>query len=274
MSTLTSFKSQIESLPSGLSFEMIEVEGGTFWMGDASEDAHKDDKPVHEVQLDTFCLGKYAVTQALWEEVMGENPSKFLGKARPVETISWHDCIEFCNQLSLKRGYVPVYELDKNRNDPHNKNSMQNYWVRWIPDTNGFRLATDAEWEYASRGGRVQSEMEYAGSSSLKKVGWYNENSAGMSQPVGLQAPNELGLYGMSGNVWEWCWDWYNGKYYQKCFDQGIASNPYGAESGYGRVGRGGRWGSGASNCRVVCRLNSGPSLRNGNLGLRLARTA
>lgn len=255
---------------------MIEIEGGIFEMGNRREGGYGDEKPEHEVQLNSFWLGKMQVDQALWEEVMRENSSRFLGRNRPVERVNWYDCIEFCNKLSEKIGYDPAYEFNKDRKDPNNENEDDDlkYWARLIPGSNGFRLPTEAEWEYAARGGKFRSRSIYAGSHVLDNVGWYGENSTGMSQPVGLQAPNELGLYGMTGNVWEWCWDWFGDEYYKACAGQGVISSPCGPEKGRYRVLRGGSWNDDASDCRVAYRLNGNPRYLHDDRGLRLARTA
>jgi len=163
-------------------FEMVYVEGGTFTMGGTSEqgsDAFDDEKPTHRVTLSAFHIGKYEVTQGLWREVMGSNPSlNKAGDDYPVERVSWEDCQEFVRKLNARTGLK-------------------------------FRLPTEAEWEYAARGGRKSRGYKYSGSNSLGDVAWYEANSGGGTHPVGRKSPNELGLYDMSGNVWEWCQDWY-----------------------------------------------------------------
>lgn len=276
MSDLQPLEIKTETLPNGLTFNMVKVEGGRFWMGD-DEGEYSWEKPAHKIELDTFWIAQTQVKQALWEEIMQKNPSRYKGRNRPVETINWYNCIEFCNSLSEKLGYDLAYELDKYRKDPNNLSYLDDlkYWVRLIPGSNGFRMPTEAEWEFTAQGGKAKTEKLYAGSQALGKVAWYRGNSPDMSQPVGLRAPNELGLNGMTGNVWEWCWDWYDGGgYYERCFDKGVVVNPYGPESGRIRINRGGSCYSYATDCRVAYRGNGYPHRRSVDLGLRLARTA
>ena len=178
---------------------------------------------------------------------MGENPAYFKGTDRPVETVSWHDTQAFLEKLNYKL----------------NLKGKQMY-----------RLSTEAEWEFAARGGIYSQGFSYAGSEDLEQVGWSWENSQHQTQPVGLLQPNELGLYDMSGNVWEWCQDRWDSKYYEQCHQEGIVPNPRGPESGQSRVVRGGSWRSGASDCRVADRHNLAPDFRNRLIGLRLSRTA
>ena len=220
-------------------FEMVYVEGGTFIMGATSEqgsDADADERPVHSVTLSSFHIGKYEVTQGLWREVMGSNPSSNkAGNDYPVEMVSWEDCQEFIRKLNDRTGLT-------------------------------FRLPTEAEWEYAARGGRKRRGYKYSGSNSIGDVAWYIDNSGYETHPVGRKSPNELGLYDMSGNVYEWCNDWY-GSYYNSS-----QTNPIGPYSGFYRVLRGGccsfldEW-----FCRVSCRGHSyDPGGRFSNVGLRL----
>ena len=221
----------------GVTFTMVTVEGGTFMMGATAEqgnDADDREKPVHQVTLSSYCIGQTEVTQALWQAVMGSNPSYFQGDLqRPVEQVSWDDCQTFITRLNELTGKA-------------------------------FRLPTEAEWEYAARGGNKSHGYKYAGSNDINEVAWYRDNS---SMPVATKAPNELGLYDMSGNVWEWCQDWYGS------YSSNAQSNPTGPASGSNRVIRGGCWGNYARLCRVSCRSYSGPGpsdAANG-LGLRLA---
>ena len=218
-------------------FEMVYVEGGTFRMGateEQGEDACDDENPVHRVTLSSYLIGKHEVTQALWEEVMGCNPSKNKqGGDYPVENVSWFDCQEFIGKLNARTG-------------------MQ------------FRLPTEAEWEYAARGGDRSKGYKYAGSGNLDEVGWYGGNSGKHTHPVGEKKPNELGLYDMSGNVWEWCQDWY-GDYTDEA-----QTNPTGPQSGGVRVLRGGSSWLNARFCRVSYRCSGDPGNRYGSIGLRL----
>ena len=221
----------------GVSFEMVEVRGGTFRMGATSEqggDVDSDEKPVHSVTLSSFYIGKTEVTQALWKAVMGSNPSEFKGGNRPVESVSWNDCQEFIRKLNALIG----------RN---------------------FRLPTEAEWEFACRGGNNSRGYKYSGSNYIDNVAWYDGNSGDKTHPVATKSPNELGIYDMSGNVWEWCNDWEGG------YSSGAQTNPKGPYDGYHRVNRGGGWGGGRS-CRSSIRGGgSSPGGRFITLGLRLA---
>ncbi len=217
---------------------MVYVEGGTFTMGATSEqgsDADSDEKPAHSVTLSSYYIGKYEVTQAEWKAVMGSNPSNFTGDDNlPVECVSWNDCQEFIKKLNAKTGLK-------------------------------FRLPTEAEWEYAARGGNKSRGFKYAGSNNIADVAWYQGNNGSKTtHAVGTKQPNELGLYDMSGNVWEWCGDW-NGSY-----SSASQTNPMGASSGSDRVIRGGSWYSNARYCRVSRRNFNFPDCRSINLGLRL----
>ena len=223
----------------GVSFNMIAVEGGTFTMGATAEqasDAYSDEKPTHQVTLSSYYIGKTEVTQELWQAVMGSNPSGFSGANLPVEKVSWEDCQIFIAILNELTGKY-------------------------------FRLPTEAEWEYAARGGSKSQGYKYSGSNTVDDVAWYPSNSSSKTHPVATKAPNELGIYDMSGNVLEWCSDWYSSSYYSSSSQY----NPTGPASGSRRVYRGGSWGSSARLCRVSYRDYNGPSYRFYNLGLRLA---
>ncbi len=221
----------------GVSFKMVAVEGGTFTMGATSEqgsDAYSDESPTHSVTLSDFAIGETEVTQELWKAVMGSNPSIFSGTNLPVETVSWYDCQTFISKLNNLTG----------------KN---------------FRLPTEAEWEYAARGGNKSKGHKYAGSNTLGDVAWYYGNSSSKTHPVKQKQANELGLYDMSGNVWEWCQDWYGS------YSSSAQTNPTGPTSGSYRVLRGGSWISDARDCRVSSRGNTTPTNTYNFLGLRLA---
>ncbi|GEM_PF-648555 len=261
-------------VPSGL-VEMVYVEGGSFMMG--SETGDSDERPVHTVSLSpSFYMGMYEVTQEQYQQVMGTNPSEFKSftdaSKRPVEKVSWYDSVLFCNLLSQNEGLEPAYYAD-----PAFKTIINNataytdgtnaYWKR---DAKGYRLPTEAEWEYAAKGGNKARGYIYAGYNNLAQAAWYKDNSASTTHPVGLRAPNELGLYDMLGNVWEWCWDWYNYWYY---YSKNPNIDPTGADSGAGRVCRGGSWDSVADDCRLARRGNSSPGYRHDIfLGFRVAR--
>lgn len=216
---------------------MVYVEGGTFTMGATSEQKNPDydEKPTHRVSLSSFYIGKYEVTQSLWKAVMGSNPSNWKGDNLPVENVTWNDCQTFLRKLN-------AMTTGKN-----------------------FRLPTEAEWEFAARGGNRSRGYQYSGSNVLSDVAWYVDNSGMKTHNVGTKAPNELGIYDMSGNVWEWCQDW-RGYYYG--YSQ---TNPTGPRSGSYRVIRGGGWSGGARFCCVANRDMNTPDCRIINLGFRLA---
>jgi formylglycine-generating enzyme required for sulfatase activity len=220
---------------------MVRVSGGTFTMGCTSEqggDCDSDESPTHQVTLSGYEMGKYEVTQAEWRAVMGTNPSNFSGcDACPVEQVSWNDIQEFLRKL----------------------NGMTN---------GGYRLPTEAEWEYAARGGSSSRGYKYAGGNDLSRVAWYDDNSGNKTHPVGQKQANELGLYDMSGNVWEWCSDW------KGTYPSGSQTNPKGPSSGAYRVFRGGSWINDARRCRVSYRNSYDPTFRGHNLGFRLARSS
>ena len=223
----------------GVSFTMISVEGGTFQMGATSEQsgyADGDEKPVHFVTLSDYYIGETEVTQELWQAVMGSNPSSFKGKKKPVETVSWNDCQVFIKKLNQLTG----------------KN---------------FRLPTEAEWEYAARGGKKSLDYRYSGSDFVGVVAWCTNNSGDQTHDVRTKQANELGIYDMSGNVFEWCQDWYGN------YSSGSRTNPMGPSFGSARVSRGGSWrnSSGVGSCRVSYRDNCSQDGKYGYLGMRLA---
>ena len=225
----------------GVSFKMIKVKGGTFQMGSNDSEADSDEKPVHSVTLSDYYIGETEVTQELWEAVMGSNPSGFKEPKNPVEIVSWDDCQEFIKKLNELTG----------------KN---------------FRLPTEAEWEYAARGGNKSRDYKYSGSNTIGDVAWCYENAydVGKTSPdygthtVGTKSPNELGLYDMSGNVWEWCSDWYGD------YSSSAQTNPTGPATGSYRVFRGGSWYYSAQSCRVANRSYGTPVSPNNDRGFRL----
>lgn len=271
MSVSTKINTITYRLPDGCEFNMVRIPGGRFMMGD------KDER-VFSVELPDFELGQYPITQELWESVMETNPSFFKGLDRPVESIHWYDAVEFCNELDQKMSLITAYKIDKSRIDDNNENEYDG--LKWKVSqnlkANTFRLPTEAEWEYAARGGKYSRDTEYVGSVSLKETGWYGigdgGNSMSQSQIIGNKAPNELGLYDMSGNIWEWCWDWY-GSYPDISESQTPIYAPMGAKRGHFRVLRGGSLNNYAGYCRVSYRLYGNPDSRNGLRGFRLART-
>ncbi len=221
----------------GVSFNMIAISGGTFNMGSNESD---DEKPIHSVTFSDFSIGKTEVTQAQWVAIMGSNPSYFKGDNLPVEQVSWDDIQVFISKLNSKTG-------------------------------KSYRLPTEAEWEFAAGGGIGQKWSGTNNESSLGNYAWYGSNSGSKTHPVGTKQPNSLGLCDMSGNVWEWCSDWYGSDYYANS----PQTNPKGPSSGSGRVLRGGSWNGSASNCRVSDRGSNRPDLRNYiNSGFRLVRVS
>ena len=254
----------------GVDIEMVAVKGGTFQMG--SNDGYEDEKPKHEVTVNDFYIGKYEVTQAQYRAIMGENPSYFKNCDNcPVEEVSWYDAIKFCNVLSKKAGLEPYYIIDKNTKDPNNENSNDD--LKWTITINekskGFRLPTEAEWEYAARGGQKSRGYKYAGSDDIDEVAWYTDNSKNKTHPVGQKKPNELEIYDMSGNVWEWCWDWYKKNYYKKSPKE----NPVGPAEGSDRVFRGGCWDYDAFSAHVARRHGGTPDYGWRSFGFRLVRS-
>ena len=214
----------------GVSFKMIAVKGGTFQMG--SDDGYN---AVHQVTLSDYYIGETEVTQELWNAVMGSNPSYCTGNMqRPVETVSWNDCQTFISKLNQLTG-------------------------------GRFLLPTEAQWEYAARGGNKSKGYTYSGSNAIDDVAWYNDNSDRMTHPVKTKAPNELGIYDMSGNVFEWCSDWYGS------YSSAAQTDPTGPATGFYRVRRGGSWDDIAASCRVAYRISGAPTNTINYLGLRLA---
>ena len=229
----------------GVTFKMIAVEGGTFTMGATAEqgsDAYTNERPTHQVTLSSYSIGETEVTQALWQAVMGTNPSQFAGNLeRPVEKVSWNACQAFISKL----------------------NQMT---------SKHFRLPTEAEWEFAARGGNLSQGYKYPGSNDVTEVAWFRDNSYAVgssspdygTHPVGTLAPNELGIYDMSGNVSEWCQDLFGN------YSSAAQTNPTGSTTSTHRVYRGGSWGVNARYCRVSYRLNYTPTGISSNYGLRL----
>jgi formylglycine-generating enzyme required for sulfatase activity len=218
--------------------EMVFVKGGTFTMGCTTEQGEycgEDEEPAHSVTVSSFKIGKYEVTQAQWKAIMGCNPSKFKGDNLPVEQVSWDDIQEFLHKLNALTG-------------------------------KRYRLPTEAEWEYAARGGNASGGNKYSGGNNIDDVAWYYGNRDSKTHAVGSKRSNELGIYDMSGNVREWCSDWYDKNYYSSS----PSNNPTGASSGSYRVFRGGDWFNGAGYCTVAYRSSNDPGYRSGAVGFRV----
>jgi formylglycine-generating enzyme required for sulfatase activity len=247
---------------------MVLIKSGTFTMGSPSNEPERNDNEIqHQVTVNGFYMGKYEVTQKEYQEIIGTNPSRFKRDNLPVENVSWYDAIEYCNKRSQKEGLTTAYTIYKNLNDTNNTNGTDN--VEWTvalnENANGYRLPTDAEWEYACRAGTTTpfstgnnittDQANYNGNEP------YNNNAKGKNRgkttPVGNFAPNAWGLYDMHGNVWEWCWD---------------SPVPTRAVSGTYHVVRGGSWNFSAGYIRSAFRAYTYSSLRGENLGFRLVR--
>ena len=218
----------------GVTFNMVRVDGGTFQMGSNDSEAFYSEQPIHQVTLSGYSIGETEVTQALWEAVMGSNPSNWKGSSLPVERVSWKDCQKFITRLNQKTGRT-------------------------------FRLPTEAEWEFAARGGNKSRGYKYSGSNNIGEVAWYEDNSGSETHAVKTKQSNELGIYDMSGNVWEWCQDW-KGDY-----SSSAQTNPTGPSSGSSRVLRGGSWYFTTGYCRSSIRISYSPAYRISFLGFRLA---
>lgn len=254
-----------------VTFRLILLEGGSFNMG---SDEYESEQPIHPVKVPSFYLAEYPVTQALWLAVVGsENPFNFPGHQRPVENVSWYDAAAFCNELNLHCDYAPVYFSDPTFQKSLNIEATQKMEypntipVFSNPQAKGFRLPTEAEWEYAARGGNQSEGFRYAGGDKLDEVGWYDDNSHGETKAVGLKLANKLGLYDMSGNVFEWCED-QNHENYQGAPKDGSAW--VNREDGAFRVLRGGGWGYDPRFCRSSRRDGSHPAPRSFNVGFRV----
>ncbi len=258
--------------------DMIPIQGGSFDMGCTAEQNQPDcdggQLPVHEVSIYDFSLGQYEVTQGEWQALMGTNPSGYpnCGLNCPVENVSFYDALTYCNRLSQEEGFTPCYYLDTIFSvvfDTLMADSNAYIPVYWKKDADGYRLPTEAEWEYAARGGLLSQGFRYAGSDSLNEVAWWNCIDGCDTKPVGQKQPNELGAYDMSGNVYEWCWDWYDFSFYTNS----PSCMPGQETGGINRVVRGGYWFNQPQFCTVSTRSSRQPGFGFDNyIGFRLAR--
>jgi formylglycine-generating enzyme required for sulfatase activity len=216
--------------------EMVLLPGGRFTMGDKSQ----VDAPPHQVTVSPFYIDKYLVTQEQYERVMADNPSRWKGPKNPVEQVRWSDAVRYCNKRSVSENLKPCYDLNT-----------------WQCDStaDGYRLPTEAEWEYACRAGTETAYFFGSDASKLTDYAWMDENSGGRPHPVGQKPPNPWGLYDMHGNVWQWCNDFYKVDYYQESPEE----NPRGPKDGETKVVRGGAWKFSAESCRSGYRYNEDP---------------
>jgi formylglycine-generating enzyme required for sulfatase activity len=245
--------------------DMIKVDGGKFLMGSKDGDrvADADEQKQHEVYVNGFEISKFEVSVWQWKAFikdtkgkMPEVPAWGWKDNFPVNQISWADAISYCNWLSKKEKLQPAYTL----NGP---NTICNF------KANGYRLPTEAEWEYAAKGGKLSKGTKYSGSDNANQIAWHKANSNKTPHTIGTKSPNELGIYDMSGNVWEWCWDWYNEDYYKTA----VKNNPTGPEMGEKRTVKGGSWDSKTDYLRPANRVSTYPDKTHPFYGFRIAKS-
>ena len=237
----------------GLQNEMAYIEGGAFLIGSPEDESGRSERegPQHQVTVSSFYIGRFPVTGAEYEDVMGVNPSFFKGTDLPVEQVSWFDAIEYCNRRSLKEGLTPAYTISGNN-------------VIWNRGANGYRLPTEAEWEYACRAG---ADTPFYSGDSVDAAGWHSGSSGRRTRPVGEKEPNAWGLYDMHGNVLEWCWDWLGN------YADSDETDPQGPPSGTSRVYRGGCWQFGPNQLRSAYRFGNHANMRSFLVGFRVVRS-
>lgn len=261
--------------------KMVSIPAGTFTMGRTTGTGDPDELPAHSVNISkAFYIGKYEVTQAEWAAVMGSTPSNFAGDNRPVEQINFYSTLVYCNKRSIAEGLTPVYTISESTNPtvwgaiPTTNTASWNAAIcNW--NANGYRLPSEAEWEYAARGASNTPDYLYSGSDTIGDVAWYETNSNAMTHDVGLKNPTVKGTYDMTGNVQEWVWDWFSLDYYASS----PSIDPYGPATGTVHVMRGGSWDQNAGQCRIAFRNWGSPEkgedrVSNSRLGFRVVRTA
>ena len=261
----------------------IFVQGGSFTMGDTRGKGCEDELPTHIDTLNSFYIGKFEVTQKEFSKYMAPDIKpdttwtiKYgLGANYPAYNVSWYAILKYCNLRSVKEELAPCYRIGGSTN-PNDWGSIPTFkdsiWDAVICDwnANGYRLPTEAEWEYAARGATNEPDYLYSGSDKIEYVAWYLDNSEDTSHPVGEKKDNSIGIYDMSGNIWEWCWDRYSDSYYRSS----PRNNPVGPSSGLSRVFRGGGWNYNASLCRVANRADGAPYESYIFVGFRVCRSA
>lgn len=255
--------SGLHQSPSINSVELVKAIGGTFRMGD-DKSGFINEKPSHQVSISTFMISKFPVTQELWSKVMGYNPSTFSEKSDlPVENVSWFDCLLFCNRLSRIEGRESVYIIKNYIDDtgPTELSDNQKQSITADFSKKGYRLPTEAEWEYAARGGGARKDVKYSGTDNSEWAGWFNKKK---TYPVGKKIVNPLGLFDMSGNVWEWCWDWFDR------YQMTLQKDPKGTVSGKYKIIRGGSWKDDENSMRVSNRGKIEPDVRLDDIGFRV----
>lgn len=265
--------------------QMEFVQGGTFTMGRTIGTGFADELPTHPVTVGSFYIGKHEVKQSEWYAIMGNNPSTFTGNNdRPVEEVNFYSVLVYCNKRSIAEGLSPVYSISGSTNPntwgtiPTTNNATWNAATcNWT--ANGYRLPTEAEWEYAARGGTNNPDFLYSGSDTIGLVAWYDANASNTTHPVEQKSDNAFGLFDMSGNVQEWVWDWYGENYYSTLSTTTATNNPTGPATGTVHVMRGGSWNRPAADSRVAFRNWGSPEkgdtkVANSALGFRVVRLA